>query len=212
MTTIKTTVLLLLALMGTHLASGQAEMQVAIQENGVQLDWTASAEATSFVVEMATDVDENGHLQYGEVAFLEASNSSSSTYKVEEVEASGLVYFRVKQFDRWGNEIASHSNTANYLLKDNFTSNISASPDFSKLYVDINATAPSTADIVINTATGKEEYRGLFAAQQGLNTFDIPLEPSLADGFYIVTVTCNNASQNVLLEKEVAPSFMVTVD
>lgn len=213
MTTIRTTLLLFLAVITFSLqAEGQPDMKVAIQTTGVELHWTSVDEATSYVVEMATEVNDLGELLYEQVAFVEANHSGNVTYFVEELQADGIVYFRVKQFDRWGNEIASNSSTANYLLKDSFTSNIAANADFSALYIDLNTTASADAEIVVSSPTGEEAYRGVFAAQKGLNTYDINLDQSLVDGFYVVTINCNNASQNVLLEKEAAPSFMVTVD
>ncbi len=196
----------------TSFAAEPADMKVDIQDNSVVLNWEAVDQAQSFVIQMAKETNASGELIYTTVEEIPATGDKFYSYDVYEVEAEGLVYFRIQQLDRWGENLQDVMGTANYLLKDHFTSNISPSPDYSKLYIDLQTTAASQAEIVVTTANGEQAYSGVFNAQKGWNSFDLPLDETMEDGMYIVTISCNEATQNQLIQKQAAPSFMVTVD
>lgn len=212
MTYIQSTFLLLISLITTVNVYGQNDLLISVQEEGVQLDWTANPAATSYIVEIATDVDVFGDLAYKAVAFIEAGMLNETSYFMDDIVEEGLVYFKVKEFDHLGNEIVAHTNTANYLQQDYFTASTHADPTFSNLFVDLVTTSTAEVAFSVESTDGENYFAGSFPTVKGNNAFTLPMAPTMESGMYILTIACNDGTQHILLEKEEAPAFMVTVD
>lgn len=190
----------------------QNDLLVSVQEAGVQLEWTANPAASSYIVEVATDIDVYGDVAYNAVAFIEAGMLKETSYFMDDIVEEGLVYFKVKEFDHLGNEIVAHTNTANYLQQDYFTASTHADPTFSNLFVDLVTTSAAEAVFTVESTNGETFFNGSYPVVQGNNTFTLPMEPTMESGMYILTIACNEGTQHILMEKENAPAFMVTVD
>ncbi len=185
------------------------DLTVSIIAEDVNLQWDAFADAKEFIVEVATSVSATGDLQFETIGTVKANGSRRYAFTDKSNKTAGIRYYRVTQIMNHGGSLISDVQSANFLLKDFFTSNVYMNADFTALTIQINANLDGVAAVSMENPFGTKVFSDELATTKGFNHFDIAIPASVEDGMYLLTITCNNATQTVMLQKMSAGEFIV---
>ncbi len=185
------------------------DLTVSIIAEDVNLQWDAFADAKEFIVEVATSVSATGDMQFETLGTVRANGSRRYAFVDKSHKTAGIRYYRVTQIMSHGGSLISDVQSANFLLKDYFTSNVIMNDDFTALTIQINATLDGIAAVTLENPFGTKVFSDEYTATKGFNHYEVAIPASIEDGMYLLNIICNNATQTVMLQKMSAGELIV---
>jgi hypothetical protein len=187
-------------------------LQVSIIDENVKIEWTSFTVDGEFMIEVANHTDENGKLQFTQLTKIKANGSYTYQFIDKKSEKSGLLYYRVIENTNDGTEIISDMATANFTLKDIFTSNVRSNPGFSAINVQINSKSNGQVMIKLTDLQGMEILSISQLINEGFNNLNITPEDQFAIGMYILSIQLNGGSQKILLENKIEENISLSTE
>jgi hypothetical protein len=178
-------------------------IQVSIINEDVKIEWTSYTPNSEFKIEVASHTDANGILKFNPLAKIKSNGSLTYQFIDNISDKNGLMYYRVIENTTEGIEIISDLATANFTLKDKFTSNVHAQPGFASIHIQINSKNDGDVLLELTDIQGTEIISTNQLVKTGFNEISIAPESQLTMGMYILSIQLNGVSQKILLENKI---------
>jgi len=161
--------------------------------NGVLLKWSTGSETENSYFAVQYSLDGSKFTDLGKV-FSKAPNGNSShflDYSYEHIiNHSGIVYYRLAQYDKIGRFTYSPLRTVN-LQKEKGGLKISPNPVGNEFNLSIESLSDQKINILIHDITGKTIINKNISLVQGSNNINVDVN-NLEKGLYVITLFDSN--------------------
>jgi hypothetical protein len=204
-------VALLCSALNTHAENqGLANFRVTITGHDVKITWTAHcATATTFEVQVATEADLLGDLNFTALAELPAGNTTEYEFTDNSPDKEGIRYYRVKQLELNGKVSYTETATANFQVSETFTLNVTTTTGLAALELGVNAETTSMATVTLTSLVTTYTQSSRIAVTTGSSTHTIPVDPNAPNGPYLLSFEFNGLVQLRLVSKQPGESMIV---
>lgn len=186
------------------------QINVNIIDENVVLEWGNYGDAFEFSIEVAETTGSNGELLFSEIGKLEANYINEYRYLDKSINKNGIRYYRVIEKDIEGILSVSEIKTANFLIKEHFTSNVKV--DYlNNISIEINSKLSGNASIQVINPMGTFDIQRNYEVMEGFNRFNIFIEDGQNNDPYIVKISLNGKTQNVLINRQKSIPDLIVV-
>jgi hypothetical protein len=161
--------------------------------SAVNLKWATESEENSNYFEIWRSADGNN---FDKLIGTVASPGNSSVRRDYELKDNqphaSWNYYRVKQIDKDGHSTLGNIARIN-MQQENTTLTVYPNPVISSLKLEYNSTSIEAVGVRVLNSKGCLVYQGVFTAQNGTNTYTVPVG-ALPKGIYVLQLVGNSGS------------------